>query len=80
MSATNNSVMVELDACGLACPMPLLKMKKALNGLAPGERIRVRATDVGSQRDFSVFCQQSGHQLLLSDVVDDTFVFIIEKK
>ena len=32
----------ELDASGLACPMPIVKTKKALEGLAPGQVLRVR--------------------------------------
>ncbi|HEY9035482.1 MAG TPA: sulfurtransferase TusA family protein [Pseudomonadales bacterium] len=55
--------MQELDARGMQCPMPLLKAKQALNRMAPGERLRVLATDAGSLRDFQVFCQQSGHVL-----------------
>ena len=46
---------VELDVTGLQCPMPLLKAKRALNVMAPGERLRVLATDQGSVRDFRVF-------------------------
>ena len=50
--------LVEVDAIGLVCPMPLLKAKRALNGMDPGQRLRVRATDQGSVRDFQVFAQQ----------------------
>ena len=56
-----------LDATGLDCPLPLLKAKQALNKMAEGDVLEILATDVGSQRDFSVFAQQSGHQLLLSE-------------
>jgi len=55
---------VELDTSGLRCPLPLLKAKQALNGLASGECLLVHATDPGSVRDFRVFAQHSGHELL----------------
>ena len=59
--------LVELDATGLLCPMPLLQAKRALNAMASGEKLRVTATDQGSVRDFQVFAEQSGHTLLASD-------------
>ncbi len=53
----------ELDACGLSCPLPLLKAKLTLNNLASGELLRVMATDAGSQRDFRAFARLAGHVL-----------------
>ncbi len=60
--------------------MPLLKAKKALNEMAPGERLRVRATDPGSVRDFEVFSQQSGHALLEASRDGDVYVYLLQKK
>ena len=70
----------ELDACGLQCPMPLLKAKRALNALAGGERLRVVATDPGSVRDFEVFAAQSGNKLLESRAEDGRYYYLLEKK
>lgn len=72
--------MRELDTCGLNCPLPLLKAKQALNAMASGEQLRVRATDPGSQRDFRVFAEQSGHQLLESSEESGVFVYVMQKK
>ena len=72
--------LVEVDAIGLVCPMPLLKAKRALNGMDPGQRLRMRATDQGSVRDFQVFAQQSGHQLLESTEADGVYTHILEKR
>ncbi len=72
--------LTELDARGLDCPMPLLKAKRALNGMAQGERLRVLATDKGSVRDFEVFSRQSGFPLISSDEVDGVFIHVIEKQ
>jgi len=69
----------EVDARDLQCPMPLLKAKRALNGMAVGERLRVLATDGGSVRDFEVFAQQSGHQLLSSDEREGVYIHVLEK-
>ncbi len=71
---------LELDARGLDCPMPLLKAKRALNTMAPGERLRIFATDQGSVRDFRVFAEQSGHQLLASEEPETgVYMHLIEK-
>jgi len=71
---------LELDVTGLRCPMPLLKAKKALNGLPPAALLRVRATDPGSERDFRVFAEQSGNELLESECDGDVFVYLLKKK
>ncbi len=71
---------IELDATGLNCPMPLLKAKRALNGMVAGQRLRVRATDQGSVRDFRVFAEQSGNRLLASETTDEgVYIHLIEK-
>ncbi len=70
----------EVDARGLDCPMPLLKAKRALNAMESGEQLRIVATDSGSQRDFKVFAQQSGHQLLSSEVDGDVYRYLLQKR
>ncbi len=64
-----------LDASGLTCPLPLLKAKQALNKLNVGEVLSVTCTDPGSVRDFKVFCDQCGHELLVSETIDDESAF-----
>lgn len=68
-----------LDARGLNCPLPILRTKKAIAGLASGEVLEVLATDPGSVKDLDSFCSQTGHRLLSSRPADDGFVFRIEK-
>jgi len=71
--------LVELDARGLLCPMPLLQAKRALNAMAPGQRLQVLATDQGSVRDFRVFAEQSGHILLVSDESGGVYRHVLQK-
>ena len=78
MSAAEH--VAELDATGLNCPMPLLKAKRALNGLAGGDLLRVVATDPGSVRDFEVFAQQSGHALLESRELEGRYHYLLQKR
>ena len=70
---------VELDARGLECPMPLLKAKRGLNGMDSGQQLRVSATDKVSVCDFRVFARQSGHALLSSEHVDGVYVHLLRK-
>lgn len=69
----------ELDASGLSCPMPLLKAKLALNGLASGQVLKVTATDPGSQRDFRSFARLAGHALLHEEVRDGVYRYWLRK-
>lgn len=70
----------EVDARGLDCPMPLLKAKRALNAMASGQKLRILATDSGSQRDFRVFAEQSGHALLASEVDGSVYCYLLQKR
>jgi len=71
---------VLLDVTGLNCPMPLLKAKKALNGMPAGALLKVIATDPASMRDFEVFSQQSGNALLESKQSDGRYEYLLRKK
>jgi tRNA 2-thiouridine synthesizing protein A len=75
----NQAITLELDLSGLTCPMPLLKTKQALNKLGSGDVVRVVATDPASERDFKVFADQSGNQLLSIDKADGNFIFVLRK-
>ena len=55
---------VELDARGLNCPLPILRAKKALNGMQSGQVLKVVATDPGAVKDFQTFAKQTGNELL----------------
>ena len=70
---------IELDTCGLQCPMPLLKAKRALHAMEAGQRLRVIATDPGSMRDFEVFARQSGHLLLASEEIDGVYIHVLQQ-
>lgn len=53
-----------LDAKGLSCPMPIVKTKKAIDDLNPGQVIEVQATDKGSTADIQAWAKNVGHQYL----------------
>lgn len=53
-----------LDARDLICPMPVLRARKALRGLADGAILRVEATDAAAATDIPAFCKATGHRLV----------------
>lgn len=69
-----------LDAKGVSCPLPILKSKKALLDVAPGETLEVLATDPGSVADFAAFCRMTGHELLESESDGVVFRFLIRRR
>lgn len=69
----------QLDARGLNCPLPILRAKKALDGLQHGEILHIRATDPGALKDFDAFCKQTGNELVSTEQMGDEYVFQIRK-
>jgi tRNA 2-thiouridine synthesizing protein A len=70
---------LEVDASGLSCPLPLLRLKKALTDLQSGEIVKVIATDPAAHLDIGVFVDQAGHSLLEFSRQDAAQVFYIKK-
>jgi tRNA 2-thiouridine synthesizing protein A len=70
-----------LDAKGLMCPLPVLRARKVLNGMAAGELLTVLATDPSSVQDFDAFCRQTGHELVESaGAGEGVFRYLIRKR
>jgi tRNA 2-thiouridine synthesizing protein A len=69
----------ELDASGLNCPLPILRAKKALNGMGSGEVLHIIATDPGAVKDFEAFAKQTGNELVESREDGGKFYFLMKK-
>lgn len=69
----------ELDASGLACPLPIVKTKKALNDLTSGQILKIISTDRGSIADMAAFAEQTGNELLSSSEEGGKYVFMMKK-
>jgi tRNA 2-thiouridine synthesizing protein A len=70
----------EVDARGLNCPLPILKAKKALNGMQSGQTLRVVATDAGSVRDFQAFAKQTGNELVEQQTVGADYIHVLRRR
>lgn len=70
---------VEIDTSGLNCPLPVLKARKALNGMEEGQTLHLIATDPGANKDIPAFCKITGNQLLESSEADGKIHFVLKK-
>jgi tRNA 2-thiouridine synthesizing protein A len=68
-----------LDVQGLACPLPVLKTRKALAGMSAGAVLEVLTTEPQSLADFEAFCGVSGHAILAHGLNGGTYRFLIRK-
>lgn len=68
-----------LDVKGLKCPLPVLKIQKAMKSVAAGERLMVEATDPLSVIDVPAYCNESGNVLVSQSNEGDIHTFEIEK-
>jgi tRNA 2-thiouridine synthesizing protein A len=68
-----------LDVKGLNCPLPIIKMKKALKELPVGKTVEVFATDPGSVPDFSAFCRTSGNEMIEQSQDAGVFRFVVRR-
>lgn len=70
---------VRIDACGLQCPGPIMKVKQAIDGMNVGERVEIIATDAGFARDAQAWCRTTGNQLMSSTSDKGRYTVVIEK-
>jgi tRNA 2-thiouridine synthesizing protein A len=76
MSVTPDQV---LDCSGMSCPMPILKTKKAIDGLQIGQVLKMIATDPGSTSDIDAWTKKTGHTLVAAEQESGKYIFYIKK-
>lgn len=70
---------VKIDACGLQCPGPVMKIKQAIDSISEGERIEMVATDAGFSRDAQAWCNTTGNRLISNSESKGKYTVVIEK-
>ena len=58
------ATMLRLDACGLSCPGPIIKLKETIDSMAEGSQVEVTATDPGFPRDAKAWCKSTGNSFI----------------
>ena len=69
----------ELDATGLLCPLPVLKLRKRLKSLTVGDQVVMRADDPAAIIDVPHYCSESGHELVEMREEDGVQIYLVRK-
>ena len=80
--STDNSTLknsIKVDACGIQCPGPILKMKQAMDNLQTGQILEIKATDAGFPRDAEAWCRTTGNQFISKRSEGGIHIIEIEK-
>jgi tRNA 2-thiouridine synthesizing protein A len=76
----------QLDVRGAKCPIPIVKAKKEMDALAPGDQLEVIATDPGSMPDFVGWAKTAKHALLKGQRIEkdetgrELYIHLLERK
>lgn len=70
---------LQIDACGLQCPGPIMKLKKAIDGMQAGACVEVKATDAGFPRDAQAWCGSTGNRVVSVKSEGGYHTVVIEK-
>lgn len=73
------SKVIRVDACGLQCPGPVMKLKQVFDSIGEGERVEMVATDAGFARDAQAWCNTTGNRLISNSEDKGKYTVVIEK-
>lgn len=77
---TMTEIKETLDAIGLLCPLPVLKARKRLKSLEPGQVLELLADDPAAVIDVPHFCNEAGHEFLGHSAGSDHQIYLIRKR
>jgi len=77
--AAKSQTIVQVDACGLQCPGPIMRLKTEIDKLPEGGRVVIRSTDPGFVRDAGAWCKVTGNLLISMEESNGTYTAMIEK-
>ena len=76
---TQAEIDLEIDARGLLCPLPVLRLRKRMAALEAGQVARLWATDPAAHVDVPHFCAEAGHEMLGTVEAEDATGFLVRK-
>ena len=68
-----------LDCRGLLCPLPIIKLSRAMKGIEIGQVLEMLATDPGSVPDMEAFQNQTGHQIVSQEKEGGVYRFLVKR-
>lgn len=78
MGATD--VVSQVDARGLVCPMPTIRLGQAIRKVEIGELVEVWTDDPGSKQNITAWCKNTGHELVDDSADDATFKYVVRRR
>jgi TusA-related sulfurtransferase len=79
VDAEPDGAVLEVDATGMSCPMPVIELARAIAGIDLGARVRLIATDPAATVDVPVWCRLQRHRLLRQDERSRAWHFLVER-
>ena len=76
---SETAAVIVLDLKGLLCPLPVVKMAKAIKEVQIGDTIEAFATDPGVMADIPAWCRTTGNELVALEKVDKQFHFVVRR-
>lgn len=76
---SEHSKTICVDACGMQCPGPVLRLKKEMEKLLPGQRLEITATDAGFSRDAESWCRMTGNRIVEVSSHAGKYKVVVEK-
>ena len=78
-TAVSNLAIVEVDARGLQCPGPILKVKQEIDRMENGQQLSIQVSDFGFSADIAAWCKNTGNTLVSTDIQGSQVVALITK-
>lgn len=72
-------VVSQVDARGLVCPMPTIRLGQAIRKVEIGQLVRVLTDDAGSRENMAAWCKNTGHELFEQSADDATFAYTVRR-
>ena len=79
VAVSENQNITKIDACGLSCPGPIMKLSENVSNLNEGDVLEITSTDKGFYSDVEAWCSSTGNRLLNLDTIDKKIVATIQK-
>lgn len=70
---------IKVDACGLQCPGPILRLKQSIDSMSEGEQLEIVATDAGFSRDAQAWCNTTGNKIISNTNEKGKYTVVVEK-
>ena len=70
---------VKVDACGLQCPGPIMRIRQEIDAIGEGDRVEMVSTDAGFCRDVQSWCSTTGNKLISTSEIKGKYIVVVEK-